>query len=589
MSSRSDSATCATPMQPAAAPPTSVSLNARRPKRLAPVGTRRFASQGSADSTLSGDLAPSSEQSCRPARNPEELRARFKGLNPTSFHPDGVAFFAMSDMEAPVGFEAVWHSFRPQHRSENFSEVEKQALSTVAGVIIVSDTKDLDQIADAATLSKHIRSLIDDHQPTILLPHSTVAVVQPLRLDDGDLEALIHARNLRFDHVLVGEPACFRLAIEVRSALRHYASKGARYQTHVQNRMTHAKRYEELKRVGHSIVWQYFRCNLGSRLPCIDGSIGNVEKGSMFCGLRLGEFLGHGAYGSVYRMVNPIDSKPVDEVLKVVRKKEIASFEGIWKTQNEIEIMTLLSSPSLEHPNLNKLLDVYHSNDHVFFRLRYAGPMNLLKRLQARDEQRQPLSESSAARIMAQLLDALCHLHMVAKVVHKDIKPENIIVSEDSQGSIATLTDFDLASSMPDDALCRGIAGTFPFMAPELGRRAWYKPYPADIWSMGVVCLEILCSAYVFEKAFNSTSLLKKNRWKSALMEAVTSCFKPKGSIDDFLCKHVHPELGLLRQGASVLLGGMLTVPVLFRWEAERLHEEMRADGTFTRSETSGM
>merc|ERR1719329_1265077 len=101
-----------------------------------------------------------------------------------------------------------------------------------------------------------------------------------------------------------------------------------------------------------------------------------------------------------------------------------------------------------------------------------------------------------------QVSSAIAYLHSEA-VAHRDLKPENIMLSDGN--GCAMLVDFGLACSLDD--LLDDPCGSMPFVAPEVLRGDLYDGAPADMWSLGVVLLEMLCGAHSL-----STMLGWKNR-----------------------------------------------------------------------------
>jgi hypothetical protein len=108
-------------------------------------------------------------------------------------------------------------------------------------------------------------------------------------------------------------------------------------------------------------------------------------------------------------------------------------------------------------------------------------------------EQDGDLSDRDVLRIGATLCDALAHAHARA-VVHRDVKPSNVICPESAgDGAAAKLTDFGIARLADDDAVTRtgDVVGTLAYMAPEQARGE-HVTAAADTYALGLVIYEAL-------------------------------------------------------------------------------------------------
>lgn len=104
-----------------------------------------------------------------------------------------------------------------------------------------------------------------------------------------------------------------------------------------------------------------------------------------------------------------------------------------------------------------------------------------------------------AARIVSQLGSALSAAHDVG-VIHRDVKPQNVMLQNIGGGEFAILIDFGIATVEDLDGARRGqktrVAGTTPYMAPEQLRGS---PLPAsDVWALGVVAYEAVTGRLPF-------------------------------------------------------------------------------------------
>ncbi|CAN6457993.1 unnamed protein product [Victoria cruziana] len=109
------------------------------------------------------------------------------------------------------------------------------------------------------------------------------------------------------------------------------------------------------------------------------------------------------------------------------------------------------------------------------------------------------LPEKQVQAIAKQLVRALHYLHS-NRIIHRDMKPQNILIGA---GSIVKLCDFGFARAMSlNTVVLRSIKGTPLYMAPELVREQPYN-HTADLWSLGVILYEL----YVGQPPFYTNSV----------------------------------------------------------------------------------
>jgi serine/threonine protein kinase len=102
------------------------------------------------------------------------------------------------------------------------------------------------------------------------------------------------------------------------------------------------------------------------------------------------------------------------------------------------------------------------------------------------------IKELVISRIAFQILNALEYLHNTKKQLHRDIKPDNILV--DSQLGRAKLSDFGISKKLSgsdyQSEITNTYTGTLCYMSPERLESKDYS-YPSEIWSFGVVIYEM--------------------------------------------------------------------------------------------------
>jgi len=108
----------------------------------------------------------------------------------------------------------------------------------------------------------------------------------------------------------------------------------------------------------------------------------------------------------------------------------------------------------------------------------------------------QDYSERYASTIVKQVLSVIKDLHKV-DIVHQDMKPENLLL-EDKESNIIKLCDFGLAEVASDDMELIGLAGSTPYMAPEVVAGSGHSK-PVDLYATGVISYIMLCGYPPFE------------------------------------------------------------------------------------------
>jgi hypothetical protein len=196
---------------------------------------------------------------------------------------------------------------------------------------------------------------------------------------------------------------------------------------------------------------------------------------------RLLERLGAGGFGEVWRAH--------DELLhRDVAVKRICL--GSHQIDCERAEREALASARLAHPAIVALYEACARED-AFYLISELVDGETLARLIADDA----LADEEILEIGLALAQALAHAHERG-VIHRDIKPHNVLVPREPQdpGGAAKLTDFGGASLADEDALTRtgDVFGTLAYMAPEQSDGGEVGP-EADLYSLALVLYEALC------------------------------------------------------------------------------------------------
>ncbi|HEX2723773.1 MAG TPA: protein kinase [Gemmatimonadaceae bacterium] len=166
------------------------------------------------------------------------------------------------------------------------------------------------------------------------------------------------------------------------------------------------------------------------------------------------------------------------------------------------------TAAQLSHPNIVPIYNVEERDNLVFFIMAFIAGDNLATRLQ----QQGAMDPGDVRRILREVADALGYAHK-RNVVHRDIKPDNILLDADT--GRAMVTDFGIARALTDTGDSRltatGMAiGTPAYMSPEQSAGESNIDGRSDLYSLGVVGYQMACGDLPFN-APNTPSMLVKH------------------------------------------------------------------------------
>ncbi|KAJ5051610.1 uncharacterized protein L3040_001385 [Drepanopeziza brunnea f. sp. 'multigermtubi'] len=213
--------------------------------------------------------------------------------------------------------------------------------------------------------------------------------------------------------------------------------------------------------------------------PRKDGSAGKVDKAVQDPGLkdyRLGECLGKGAFGSVYKAFNWGTGEAV--AVKQIKLGDLPKSE-LRMIEAEIDLLK-----NLHHDNIVKYLGFVKSSDCLNIILEYCENGSLHSICKSYGK----FPENLVGVYMGQILLGLQYLHDQG-VIHRDIKGANILTTKDGKVKLA---DFGVSTSTLAGADKEAqVVGTPYWMAPEIIQLSGATP-ASDIWSLGCTVIELL-------------------------------------------------------------------------------------------------
>ncbi|KAJ6437900.1 cation transporter-like protein [Purpureocillium lavendulum] len=209
--------------------------------------------------------------------------------------------------------------------------------------------------------------------------------------------------------------------------------------------------------------------------------------------------LGTGAYGVVYLAV---DAKTGDCYAAKCLEKFSADgtplgLRAIARQRQEIRLHSLASA----HPNVATLHTILDYPDCTYVILDYCPEGDLFRNIT--ELGRYVGNDDLCKKVFVQLLDAVEYCHGLG-IYHRDLKPENILVSDD--GDTLKLADFGLATcdSESNEYGC----GSMTYMSP--GREPCYKSGSHDIWSLGIVLVNLTCGRNPWRQALPKDPTYRK-------------------------------------------------------------------------------
>ncbi len=206
---------------------------------------------------------------------------------------------------------------------------------------------------------------------------------------------------------------------------------------------------------------------------------------------RIGKYeiqgvLGRGGMGAVYRGFDPAISRPV--AIKTIAKSSLDADElqhMLARFRHEAQVVGRLA-----HPGIVQIYDYGEDEELAYIVMELVNGKSLHEHLQ----QNAGYDLREVGEIIGQLLAALGHAH-AAGVVHRDVKPSNIMLNQD--GCIK-ISDFGIAHTEASELTQHGdILGTPHYMAPEqfLGLAIGV---PADLYAVGVIAYDLLTGSKPF-------------------------------------------------------------------------------------------
>jgi len=222
-----------------------------------------------------------------------------------------------------------------------------------------------------------------------------------------------------------------------------------------------------------------------------------LSDGDEFAGYRVERRLGRGGMGVLYLAVEPGLERRVALKLIAPEAEDDEVFARRFAEESRI-------AASIEHPNVVPIYAAGEEAGVPYIAMRYVAGADLARRL-AREGR---LSAEAAVDLIAQIANGLDAIH-AAGLIHRDVKPANVLLSGDDNGDHAYITDFGVARNVATESgltQTGRFVGTLDYVAPEQISGGAIDAR-VDVYALGCLLFKLLTGEVPFPKEGDAARL----------------------------------------------------------------------------------
>ena len=210
------------------------------------------------------------------------------------------------------------------------------------------------------------------------------------------------------------------------------------------------------------------------------GKKNNIDVGNKLSDFIIERKLGEGHFGSVNLVISQKTNKLY--AMKQIKSSMYSNQQEYLEVEREVKLLE-----NLNHPHIIKYFSSFKENNDLYIVTEYINSGCLYDLMEENIKQDKKIEEKKIWILLIQSLDGLLYLHENKKIIHRDIKPDNLLL--DGNGDLK-ISDFGLSAINSEEAdenvKCHGtMTGAIQFMAPEVAAGEKYD-FKSDLYMLGL-------------------------------------------------------------------------------------------------------
>jgi hypothetical protein len=277
-------------------------------------------------------------------------------------------------------------------------------------------------------------------------------------------------------------PAKFKVALSMSRRAWERAMLHAREVAGKETHIPSDEQIDSLQQQHAQMLWETLPHTLMPSFPKLERDI--LESPTQVGGYRFVSQLATEGRSMLLQAVHKRDGLRAIKVKPKAQTYSPCAVEEIYREYR-------FTSELLNHVNIARCHEAIHCQENVYLVFEYAGKHSLHELLSSLPCQRFP--EEDGLHCFRQICEGLAHCHS-RDIVHRNLSFEHVVVSKVPHVGtyLCKIVNFSRAMIAQSGALSKAMMGKLPFMAPEVASGRCYHPQVADVWSVGVMLLEMI-------------------------------------------------------------------------------------------------